>query len=274
MQYNLEAPEILVVDQTNELYKERTSLTWEGTFDLKKCSLSDVTNYPAIIWHMLDCLYYADHQYRDQHKQSSPHYSLCDIHTVNSFRGGAMVPTLNYRVFGVSDIGKKSFFLMTDPTDQGFRPLFKDYELFIIELLVLQKQYYWYPFLLAVQRTCYLWLLNLLPKFELRGATTMKVIWAETNPKRDFYYLYTATISLDFDLSQCYGNGDGTMTSVLDLKLGIPHNLTRSKIPKSQFDDDRDFHNHLWSLRIKTITETIKNRKTSLYCTEQISDIE
>ena len=273
MQDTVYVPSILVTDQTNELYVERTPLTWKGEVESKECKISDITDYRCVVGSMLDCLYYTDHQYRDQLKEASLHYSLCGICASNVFKRGVMVPVLNYRVMAVSDISKGTFHFVTDVTDQGFRPLFKDYELFIIELLVLHKQFYRYPFLLALQRTCYLWLLSILKNFELKGSTVMKVIWAETKPEKDYYYLYSAMVTLDFDLTQCYGHTFGVMTSVFDLVLGVPHFVTRKRIEKSDFDGDQDFHNHLWSLRIKTINDEIKNRNNSLYCNEDISDI-
>jgi len=181
---------------------------------------------------------------------------------------------LSYHCCAEVDKENSSFYLVTDYTDLGFRPLFKDYEKFIISNLVFVEEYYELPFLLAVQRTAYLWLSNISTCFEYRGSVLMTVLWAYSNPELKHYDLFHCKIVLDFDLTECYSDGIKKITPVFSIKLGLPSGLFRNTVVKSKFADDQDFYDHLWQLRISEIHKRIKEKYNDLLkCNEDISDI-
>lgn len=266
-------PRILCVDSSNELYKHLDSETWTGEKIYLDCSLKDTTDYRKMTGSIIKCLLFMDFQYRDRQQEVSPHFSLVGIRTCESYLTSELQPMLCYNCSVVVDTVNSSFYCVTDYTDAGFRPLFKDYELFIIDNLVLQKEYYYCPFLLAVQRTCYLWLSNVIRSFEYRGTIVMTVFWGQCKPEKDYYGVYSCKVVLDFDFTQLQRNCDGTFTSIYNIKLGLPTAFFKSRIEKKDFSGDQDFFNKIWTMRIRDIHRRLETKFRQLYCDEDISDI-
>ncbi len=261
------------MDSSNELYKHLTSETWKGPEMHKECKLSDVSNFRIVTLDVMETLLFMDHQYRDCQKIVSPHYSLADIRTSQSFREDYIHPILNYACYAYIDLKNKQFYCVTDFTDMGFRPIYKEYELLIIEHLVLNKEYYYSSFLLAVQRTCYLWLSMIVKCFEFRGTVPMTVYWGISKPEKDKYILYSCKIVMEYDIGEIQNQTESDVVSCYNIKLGLPTHFFRNETEKAKFKDDQEFYDHLWNYRITTIKRQIEAAFGLLYCDEDISDI-
>lgn len=266
-------PRILCMDFSNEIYRYLTSETWKGEHMYKDCTLSDVSNFRTVTCSVLETLLFMDHQYRDRQNEVSPHYSLADVRISQSFRDDYMHPILNYLCHAFIDLKEKHFYCVTDFTDMGFRPLYKEYGLFIIHQLVLNKEYYPTSFLLAVQRTCYLWLSRIVGCFEFRGTTAMTVYWGGSKPKKDKYTLYSCKIIMEYDISEVQYQTDTVVVSYYNIRLGVPYDFYKTDVEKSKFKDDQDFYDQLWSHRTTAIKRQVEATCTALHCHEDISDI-
>jgi len=262
-------------DSSNELYPFLVPATWSGPPIPKTCSI-DTTSYRHIIISLLDCLLLNDSQYRHQFAEClGTAYDQSEVRISEVYRHDKFHHVLSYRVFAVTDTVNKGFYCFTHYQDFSFRPLFKEYELFLINRLlaepgVLKKEYYRNSFLLAIQRTCYLWFIKIAECFEMKGSLCIPVRWAHSKEKKDHYDLFTARIEIEFDRTECFKGDQSSMSSVIDMKISAPFAFHRSKIEKKRFEDDQAFYDELWDLRIAEIKKTLGDKYESLICTEKI----
>ena len=269
----------LMYDSSNELYPYLIPGTWRGS-RIPKTFNVDTENYRCIIYSVLDCLLFLDYQFRYQFAECSESvYDMSDVRITEIYRFDRFHQVLSYRVFPVVDTVNKGFYCFTSYNDLGFRPLFKEYELFLIDRMLLdpsimKKEYYRTSFLLAVQRTCYLWLINIAPKFEMRGSCCMPIRWAHSKEEKKHYDLFTAMIHMEFDMSECFRCDQPVLTALIDIKLSAPFNFERSKVDRDRFDSDQEFYDELWDLRFREVKKTLKTTLKSLKCDEDISDIQ
>lgn len=266
-------PRIVLKDSSNELYKHLTPETWMGGTTYKECTLTDVSNFRMITTEIIETLLFMDHQYKDKQKQVSPHYSLEDVCIRWSFREDIVHSVLDYSCCAFINVTEKNYYYATNLQDMSYRPLHKEYELFIIHHLPLNKEYYYTSFLLAVQRTCYLWLSRIVLGFEFRGSASMVVYWGSAKEGKDKYPLYSCRIVMEYDLSGLQYHSDGTMVSYYNIRLGLPSHFFKTEVDKSQFKDDQEFYDQLWDHRVRTIQRHIDAVKGSLHCDEDITDI-
>jgi hypothetical protein len=267
-------------DSSNELYPHLTPDRWVGPLmDMPHDPNTDT--FRGIVLSVLECLLFTDFQYRGQLEEClGTAYDLTPARVTNIYRYSKIHAVLSYRIFSITDIATKGLVFFTHP-DQGFRPLFKDYELFLIDRLledigVLKKEYYRTPFLLALQRTCYLWLMKITHMFEMKGSLKIPVRWAHSKKGRDHYDLFTVKVEIEFDMTECYQENDKKhMTNVLDMKIGLPFEFVRSKVDKNQFKDDHSFYDELWNVRIDEIEKMLNEQYHKLLlCEENINDIQ
>lgn len=261
-------------DSSFELYKDIKPEEWHTPL-IKQHKLEDPDDYRVCVYNALESLLHADLQYLDQQRLCTPAYSLSGIETHEIYRYGQLHKVLSYKVYTVFDKKTKGFFCFTDAIDNSLRPLHKEYEIFVIENVesILVKQYYKRSFLLALQRTCYLWLLAVCRNFELKGSLGFDVRWSHSNSNSDTYKLFSAAVHMEFDLTQTKPCEDGFFTGFFDLKLSLPEHFRQNKILKSRFKNDQDFYDKLWEIRYNEITDKINAKYPSLVCTENISDI-
>lgn len=263
-------------DSSNELYPELGPGTWLGDTAGRLCELKDTSSYRTIMTSITAALTFMDKQYRTKLAESSHAYGVSDCRICEIFRFEEFHQMLSYKVFTVCDTLNKGFYCFTEYCDFNMRPLFKDYELFLIDRLIsdlgtLKSQYFRAPFLLALQRTCYLWLQAALQGFELKGSINMPIRWSHSKTHKNHYSLFTAYVRMEFDMTECIRNGNH-ITSLIDLKLSLPSDFLKSKIKKSRFENDLVFFSELWKIR----TDEIENRITAKYglrCDEDISDV-
>jgi hypothetical protein len=261
-------------DTTHELYPDLHPSAWEGHVERETTVLADTSSYRTILHSIVSALTFMDRQYYDRLTRSNYLYDASDCRIIEVFRFESFRTMLEYNVFAVSDTLNNGFFCFTTYNQFGMRPLFKEYELLLIDRLLVDtpnKHYFKPPFLMAVQRTCYMWLQKSLSVFELRGEVGMPILWAHSKPRRDHYDMFCAWVWMQFDMAECVRSGD-IITSKISIKLTMPTDLERSTLPKSDFKGDEDFHDQLWARRISIIEEKI-GQKYTLKCDEEISDI-
>jgi hypothetical protein len=263
-------------DSVQELYPYATPGQWQGEPIYHNCVLGNTENYREIMSSILNTLIWLDKQCRYKFTESHHSYSISDIRTFEIYKNDEFKQVIAYRVFAVSDLMNRGFYCFTDYCDFNFRPLFKDYEMFIIDRMLLddcvqKKEYFRSPFLLAVQRSVYLWLIECIGSFELKGSIGMPVRWAHSKQNKDHYDFYSAFVYMEFDMCECYRNGS-SITSMIDIKLSLPFDFKRDKIDKRNFKDDDDFYDQMWDGRRLEIFKLL-GEKYGLKCNEDISDI-
>ena len=201
-------------------------------------------------------------------RESFEFYSMDDIVTSQCIEYDQKVNVLEYTVYTFSEHTTGNFFSVTNYLENDFRPLFKDYELFMIWNLVDNKEYYHLPFLLALQRTVYLWLMGIVHFFEFKGNVPLEVIWCRNKPDRAYYDIYRAEVQLSFDFSEV-GHCDGIHRNIIKLKLGLPSNFKRDYIHKSDYSSLKEFFDAFWDARAKRIHRKIYEVLFPLHCFEE-----
>lgn len=258
-------PSINELFVTSKLAPEKKTLS---------CVLQDPSNERYSLYNIFECLLYAEAQYYGNiHAESYESYSVSDIVVSECFDRDQKHQVLEYTVYCFSDRTNGNFFCVTDYVENNFRPLFKDYELFMIWNLVDVKQYYQIPLLLALQRSVYIFLMGIVNFFEFKGSLTLPLYWCTDNPKKEYYDLFSSEIFLSFDFTETGKYSNGTERNTIKLKLGIPANFKRDRVKKSDFESREQFFNAFWKIRIERIHKIIYGQLFPLYCYENIDDI-
>jgi hypothetical protein len=261
-------------DSSYEIFKYIHSDQWVPC-EVKLLRVTDPSDFRLTVYEILDALFDMDRQYEDNQTRSSPVYSLAPISSYSLFKNNEFVKILAYTVFTVCEIHTGNFFCTSDPLDGSLRPLHKEYELFIIDNAVRCPYYYRLPFALALQRTCYLWLLEVCKRYELKGSVGFDVRWAEINRRKTHYKLLSANILMEFDMTKSYMVNDTLLNSEIEIKLSLPQNLRIAKIEASRFEGTNDFYDKLWDLRSKEIASRLSCQFPNIECNdEDISDIQ
>lgn len=263
---------VYVYDQMNELLKHVTSETFKGN-KLGIIANADTSDYRKMVKSILRILKWMDMQYRYQQVDVSPIYSFNEIRTYEMFRYNDFHHMLIYKVFAVVDSVNGGFFCFTEGADASLRPLHREYELFVISHLLTgafdaKGAYYRMPFLLALQRTVYLWLMKVTETYEFKGSMGMSVRWAYSQPHKDYYELYSCKVHMEFDMTERFPNPDGTVTIGIDIRLSLPDSWKKNKIEKSKFNGDADFYSQLCTIREDELDGRLKVKFPTLYCNE------
>lgn len=261
-------------DSANEIFKYATIETLKGAPMKKVCAVG-TENYRETIVSILDCLLWMDMQYRYEMQETLKAFSVRDIRTCEIYRFDDFYQMLSYQVFTVVDPNNRGFYTFNDYCDMSLRPLHKEYELFLIDNILIRtdlvQQYFRLPFLLAVQRTVYSWLMKACTAFEFKGSFGVDINWAHASDEKDYYNLFSCRIHVEFDLTERMVNSDGTFTVRFDIKLSLPVDF-RKCVPvlKSRFTDHYDFYNHLWAVRQEGINKKLQHNFPSLFCDEEM----
>ena len=264
-----------------EIYKTQPSEWKEAT--KKLCIVEDVSDFKSMVARILDVLIYQTAQYFEHTREETfKAYSVLDINTVDVYACNVLAPRLKYEVTTFIDHTMGTFKSVSDLCTGQFRPLFKEYELFLIENILtysatIKKQYFNVPFLLGLQRCIYIWFLGMSKHFELRGSTPLKIYWAVSKPHSNVYDLYSAVIDVDFDFTEIKEYIPKTSKHISSLRVSLPYDLQRSSVEKKEFTSDDDFFTHFWEIRIHNIHGAIRSKISELkqfICTEDISDVE
>lgn len=261
-------------DCAYELYKYMQPYQW-APCEAKTLKVSDLSDYRVTMYETIDLLFHMDLQFDDKQARSSVVYSMAPITTYSLFKNNDFIKVLGYVVFATYDNISRNFYCSTDPLDGSLRPLHEEYRLFIAANNVNRAHYYRRPFLLALQRTCYLWLLETCKRFELKGSVGFNVRWAEKNRKGTLYKLYTATVFMEFDLTKSYKFNETLTNSEIEIRLSLPTGFKKSEISTSRFEHDFAFYDELWDIRLKEITDRLVAQFPNMKCTDEtIEDTE
>lgn len=263
---------VYVYDQMNELSKHVTAETFKGN-KLGITASADTSDYRKLVKSVLRILKWMDMQYRYQQTDVTPVYSFDDIRTYEMFRYNDFHYMLIYKAFAVVDPVNGGFFCFTEGADASLRPLHKEYELFLIAHLLTgtydtKGAYYRLPFLLALQRTVYLWLMKVTETYEFKGSMGIAVRWAYAQPHKGYYELYSCKVHMEFDMTERFHNPDGTDTIGIDIRLSLPDDWKKNKIEKSKFNGDADFYSQLCTIREDELDGRLKVKFPTLYCNE------
>ncbi len=242
-----------------------------------ECTVKDIKDPRNIAASILDKLYHCTSQYFGHLKEESfEAYSMVDPVIVDMFRSNKLESRLKYSVVTYLDSKSCSFRSITDRINNGFRPLFKDYELFMIEKVLvdttLRKEYFELPFLLGLQRSIYIWLLSLCNHFEHKGSLPVRVYWATSKPSKLVYKLYSAIVDIDFDFTESLRYSTSITGHFLDLSLSTPRDFTKQIVEKREFRDNAEFYEHFKVARLNMVHAAIKAKITKsmqLYCTDE-----
>ena len=263
-------------DYVNELNKHSSPTEWKGSWLTTKCTVPDISHNRWIIYSTLEGLMSMDYQYRNCMDEVQPNcYDILDIHIAEIYNRDAFYPVLRYKPYAVTDLKTKNYYCANFEYDQSFRPLWKEYELFIISQLPNNKEFYYTSFLMAVQRTVYLWLMSVIKMFELKGTVPMMIIWGSSKKEKELYQIFQAVVIMEFDMTEVIRDTENnTQRNNYDIRLTLPLQVEKFEIEKCKFGDDTEFYDYIWEARRRNIHEVIDLRLNGLKCVgEDISDI-
>lgn len=264
---------IKLYSSSYEIYKHISPKEWEKPI-YKELKLEDPSDYRQSVYNVLESLLFSDCQYSEEYSKVSMEFSTEPSNNHNIFRHNEMRPVCSYTVISTCDMLFNGFFCYTSQSSKICRPLHSEYLMFLTEVFFGEGFFYKLPFLLALQRTCYLWLMEICKRFELKGSVGFDVRWAHSDPKKDYYDLFSARVHMDFDMTQSKTIGNGFMDMMFCIKLTPPDNLRRNKISKNSFAGDEVFYDSLWNIRLGEIEHKIQKNYPEMKCDEVLIEDE
>lgn len=254
-----------------ELYKKLDPEDWQINDEIE-CKLEDPKDYRKTVENILETLIRMDSEYEKEQLEYSNRFSLDPVEIYNIFRYEEIRPVLSYTVYAICDARTGGFYCCTDSFSGNYRPLHSEYRSFLTETFFGESSFYCFPFLLALQRTCYFWLLKVCRTFELKGSLGFDVRWAHSVENKTVYDLFSARIHMEFDMTQSKMSGEGITTVAFNLKISLPTQFRRSNILKIKFSDDFQFYSELLNIRKNEVDKKISERFPSLVCTEKLPE--
>lgn len=261
----------IYINQTYELYKHLSPREWTK-WEYSDHKLEDPKNYRNNVYNIIEYHLRTDLESSDMCTFHTADFSdyPSDIH--NIYRNEESRPVCSYSLTSICDTKFRGFYSYSDVISGVCRPLHREYFSFLVGTFYGQRKFCKYPFLLAVQRTCYLWLMAVCKNFELKGSVGFPVIWAHSNPKKDYYDLFSAYIFMDFDMTRHTILGNNFSEVLIQIKLTQPTDLNRNKIDKNRYSDDQDFYDHLRDLRKRDIVSRLAEKYPSLKTDEKLPE--